>query len=1276
MHRSGTSAVTRTLNLLGAALPGDMMPAGPDNELGFWESQSLMKLHERLLGAASTSWDGLTPIPRTWYDSDTAVDFKNRLRAFVERQFESQNLLVLKDPRISLFVPLWLEALRDAEIEPLPVLVLRNPLEVNASLAKRNGFSPVHGFFLWLRYMLEAEEATRSMRRSLVRFDAILEDWQTETRRILSDLGLAWPSIASETEQQIESFLSPGHRHHFASTHELAADHLSNPWIFDAFRHLLRLADDPHDTAACRGLDEIRSHFTTAERIFVPLVSEGLSRTNDSQEAPMVPLNSVLADLRSFHRQEIHGLQTKVDSLVARLDRRTTQRAANEERLRTGDEEAGRLRSELTRTRHQLHRWVRKTTRLAGKLRAAASDPIRTAHGTIKRIRLLVKWLLPQLGIDLPARRLYRLIGDSGLFDPDYYAEQLPPTDRGTKDLLWHFVTQGSREGLRPNPLFDPAFYLRQNLDVAEAGIDPLAHYISYGSAQDKNPSPLFDTRYYCDLYSEVIISGENPLAHYLRVGDSEARRPHPLFDVDFYVAEHPEVAHYRVNPLIHYLRHGVEENLRPNPFFDAGQYRKDHPNVDRSKITPLEHLAEFGSWSALPIDPRPAADDSGLSAPTDWHLLADSTTIDRNAKLSYLLNEFENVVSDQPDVSLVIPVFNQLDLTVHCLWSLGRFRNETAFEVLVVNDQSTDETREVLQLIPGLKLLDTKENSGFVVSCNLGAEEATGEHLVFLNNDTAVLDDWLDELVGVFRKFPEAGYVSSKLLYPDNTLQEAGCVVWEDGSAWNIGRNGDPSSPEFNYLRDTHYGSGCSFMTPVALFQELGGFDLELKPGYYEDIDYAYKVRAADRRVLYQPKSQLIHFEGRTGGTDLASGAKKHQTVNRERFRAKWVDALAQEAPETTPLYKVDCKGADRHVLFIEPTLLTPDRDAGSAMSFNLIRALVQMRMKVTFVASENFVYDSRYTDSLQREGVECLYRPYYESLTEVFAARPDAWDLIFIARLHCISEVFDEVREANPSAKLVYQTIDLSSLRERRELELGLFAGSKAEVDAKEDLELTYIEACDQSIIVSSFEKDLLAERGLGDKVASMPLLSYDYPEPALGARQGIMFIGGFRHRPNVDAVRFLAEEIAPHVLESDPSLIFYIVGGDVPDELRELNSPNILFMGQIQNPDSFFLGMRLSIAPLRYGAGIKGKVIQSISAGLPCVGTTLAVEGIGSAEETGVWIADEAYAFAQGILRLSSDDEAWRKAARRGYQFARERYAPQALARDVEKFVKTFF
>jgi GT2 family glycosyltransferase len=253
--------------------------------------------------------------------------------------------------------------------------------------------------------------------------------------------------------------------------------------------------------------------------------------------------------------------------------------------------------------------------------------------------------------------------------------------------------------------------------------------------------------------------------------------------------------------------------------------------------------------------------------------------------------------VHEQVEISIIIPVFNQLRFTQACLASLQENQGTERFEVIVVDDCSTDGTAEAVALMPGVVYMRNETNSGFIASCNRGAEKARGNYLTFLNNDTLVRDGWLSALVGTFAEEPQAGIVGSKLVYPDGRLQEAGGIIWQDASGWNYGKFDDASKPEYNYLREVDYCSAAALMIPKALFHDVGGFDSRYAPAYYEDTDLAFKVRRAGYKVLYQPLSEVIHYEGATGGTDLASGTKKYQDINRSRFARALVTLY--ESPE-----------------------------------------------------------------------------------------------------------------------------------------------------------------------------------------------------------------------------------------------------------------------------------------------------------------------------------------------------------------------------------------
>jgi GT2 family glycosyltransferase len=243
---------------------------------------------------------------------------------------------------------------------------------------------------------------------------------------------------------------------------------------------------------------------------------------------------------------------------------------------------------------------------------------------------------------------------------------------------------------------------------------------------------------------------------------------------------------------------------------------------------------------------------------------------------------------SDAPEASIIVPVYNHFELTYGCLEAIAAHIEAPTYEVIVVDDCSSDATTRMLAGVDGVRVVRNDKQLGFIGACNAGAAAARGQYLVFLNNDTQVQPGWLRELRDTFDNEPTAGFVGSKLIYPDGRLQEAGGVIRRDGRAALIGRNADPNDPRFSYLRRADYCSGASIMVPRELFESLGGFDTHFAPAYYEDTDLACRVRQAGREVFYQPLSVVVHYEGMTGGTSVATGIKRHQVVNEAKFAAR----------------------------------------------------------------------------------------------------------------------------------------------------------------------------------------------------------------------------------------------------------------------------------------------------------------------------------------------------------------------------------------------------
>ncbi|MCC7327932.1 MAG: glycosyltransferase [Burkholderiales bacterium] len=624
------------------------------------------------------------------------------------------------------------------------------------------------------------------------------------------------------------------------------------------------------------------------------------------------------------------------------------------------------------------------------------------------------------------------------------------------------------------------------------------------------------------------------------------------------------------------------------------------------------------------------------------------------------------------PRVSIVIPVYGKPLLTYTCLKSLHAHTAHDEVEIIVVDDASPEPASASLAMVSGVRIERNTQNRGFIASCNRGAELARGQTIVFLNNDTIVTSGWLEALLRVFAEFPDAGMVGARLFYPDGRLQEAGGIVWRDGSAWNWGRDGDPERPDCNYVRPVDYCSGACIAMPAELFHELGGFDTRYTPAYYEDVDLAFAVRAAGHRVYYQPAATVIHFEGQTSGTDEASGAKRHQVANREVFAAKWAETLAGHRANGVDAEFERDRWAKQRVLVIDACMLTPDHDAGSVRMLAILEILISLRCKVTFVA-DNLEYRQPYVAQLQQRGVEVLFHPYARSIADVLAKRGAQFDMVMMSRHYIAVKHLDAVRAFAPNALIVFDTVDLHFLRTERQAELEGSALARSAASTKRDEELSLIRRSDVTLVVSPFEKSLLAELVPDARVLVLSTI-HEVLAPGLpfAEREGLVFIGGFQHPPNADAVLWYAQEILPYVRVALPGVKTYIVGSKVPTHIRELAAEDFIVTGYVPDVTQYFTGCRVSIAPLRYGAGVKGKINLAMSYGLPVVATTPSIEGMYLVPEQDVLVADEAKAFADAIVRLYHDEALWERLAAGGRENIRTHFSRDVARSAITRLI----
>ncbi len=626
--------------------------------------------------------------------------------------------------------------------------------------------------------------------------------------------------------------------------------------------------------------------------------------------------------------------------------------------------------------------------------------------------------------------------------------------------------------------------------------------------------------------------------------------------------------------------------------------------------------------------------------------------------------------VHEHVEISIIIPVFNQFHFTQACLASLQEHQGGERFEVIVVDDYSTDSTSESIPQIPGVGYVRNEANSGFIHSCNRGAETARGKYLVFLNNDTLVKAGWLTALVDTFAEQPRAGIVGSKLVYPDGRLQEAGGIIWKDASGWNYGKFDDPQKPEYNCLREVDYCSAAALMIPKALFETVGGFDSRYSPGYYEDTDLAFKVRRAGYKVFYQPLSEVIHYEGATGGTDISAGAKKYQDINRSKFAEKWAaELIAKPANGDLVSLRQAQKGSGKNILVIDHHVPFPDRDSGSLRMFQILKILHQLGHRVTFIP-DNLAYIARYTGELQIRGIELVHHPYIDQVRDYLFSRGTDFDAVVLSRCHFAQKHIAHVRRYAPQSRIIFDTVDLHFVREAGEARVTGDPEIERKAHETEQLEYELIHQADETWVVSNSEQQLLQEKW-PDKSIQVVSNIVDVPgsNTPFALRRDWLFIGSFQHTPNVDAVLFFLREIYPLVSRRLGDAKFYIIGDKAPPEIVALANEKIVVTGLQRDARPFFDSVKLSVAPLRFGAGVKGKINQSMGFGVPVVATSIAVQGTDLRDGEEILVADEPEYFARALIKLYESEELWNRLSENGLSKTRVLYSVETARKKLE-------
>jgi O-antigen biosynthesis protein len=651
----------------------------------------------------------------------------------------------------------------------------------------------------------------------------------------------------------------------------------------------------------------------------------------------------------------------------------------------------------------------------------------------------------------------------------------------------------------------------------------------------------------------------------------------------------------------------------------------------------------------------------------------------------------------DAPVVSVVIPTYGQLRFTLRCLASIQTYTPAVPIEVVVVDDAFPGDEAATLARLQGVRLLRNTVNLGFLRSCNVGADAARGKFLLFLNNDTEIVSaEWLDSMVEVFATRPDTGIVGSKLLGADGRLQEAGSIVWNDGSAWNYGRDCDPDAPEFNYLREVDYCSGASLLVRRNVFLEVGGFDEKFAPAYCEDADLSFRLRLKGLQTVYQPRSEIVHFEGASHGRDLRSGVKACQVTNQARFLETWRAVLTHQhyAQATHVLRARDRARRRQVVLIIDHYVPQPDRDAGSRTMVTFIRALLRSGLAVKFWPF-NQHRTPGYTEALQDIGVEVLHSPHQTALSDWLKVNGADLDIVLLSRPDVAELCLHRVR-AGTSAKIAYYGHDLHFRRLEAEALLTGNAAQRRAARTMQTVELGVWHEVD--LVLYPSEEEAAVVRTLAPSATVRAVTPYAFHEAAESpgavatsaettdladprrAKQcapgqcepdqpWIVFVAGFGHPPNAVAASWFVHEVMPAILLRAPTARLAIVGSNPPDSVRHLCNAHVSLFANVTDPAllAWYQRAAVAVVPLLTGAGVKLKTVEAMWHGVPAVLTPAGAQGLpGIGMVAAVETGPCAFAAAVADLLTDSTLRRQRRAAQMGY--ARDRFSAAAQTQSL--------
>ncbi len=605
----------------------------------------------------------------------------------------------------------------------------------------------------------------------------------------------------------------------------------------------------------------------------------------------------------------------------------------------------------------------------------------------------------------------------------------------------------------------------------------------------------------------------------------------------------------------------------------------------------------------------------------------------------------FASKLNFLPLVSIVIPFKDKPHFLEACIKSILNTSAYKNVEILCIDNGSVESaTKSLLHVISKhehIQVIDANLPFNFSKLCNLGAQAAKGKYIYFLNADTVLSQDSIVSLVETAERDDSIGAVGSKMVFSHsgNKIQEAGSIVWNDGSTLGYGRDANPLDPRYNFVREVDYCSACSLLVDKTVLEAIGGFDENYDPAYYEDTDLCVMIQDAGYKLMYQPHSVVFHHENGYVGSNAAPLIKKH----RERFCQKWSSHLRHKLePHSKNILSASNTAAGKRILFLDDVVPDISKGQGYPRAFKLLTTLVNLGYQVTFLPLSDSSKSDPYTSILQQKGIEVLHGEMFE-LESLLLDRLDFFDAVFVSRPHNMQKAFEILKQHIPKTPIVYDAEAICAIRET--LKAKHHKTHKVLQWSIEE-EINLANKADSIVSVSQKEQQMFKDYGCQKDVHVIghPVVA-DFSSKGFDDRKDILFVGGgiAPGMPNEDALLYFLKEIFPEV-EKQTDAKFHIVGRINSPKIKCLQSERVILHGFVEDIEPFYNDCKMFVIPHRFSAGIPWKLHEAMGKGLPSVVTSLIGEQAQVENKKEAMVAQDSHDFSNKIIDLYQDKNLW--------------------------------